>query len=353
VLAHDAVALSLTAAPAATPGVRDLVARTSSVPLQSWSYAVTSVQPGPVTGEWVVTANLTYRLAGDPAANASPATMRRVLVAAEPSGLLALADDPAGASLPWDLGTVTYAAGRHSAVLSTTGPPAAATVADADAAELAVTAVWGPEWSRRPVVVAVAGPPQLAAVTGRAPAGVAGLVAVSTPDRVYLDEAAFARLNLASQRVLLTHEVTHVATAAGADLHTPQWLKEGFADYVGFLGSGIGPSVAAAPLLARVRASGPPLALPADAAYAPGAATSVTADAYAGGWLMCVLVATGGRAELVAVYRATAAGTGTPTANVDAALRRVTGRSLATWTVAWRADLRRLAAGAPVAGTAP
>ena len=84
--------------------------------------------------------------------------------------------------------------------------------------------------------------------------------------------------------------------------------------------------------------------MPADADYAPGATQQAVADAYAGGWLMCVLIAsTRSQRALVAVYRATAAGTGTPAANVDAALRQVTGRSLAGWTAAWQRDLRRRA----------
>ena len=67
-------------------------------------------------------------------------------------------------------------------------------------------------------------------------------------------------------------------------------------------------------------------------------------DAYSGGWLACSLVAdTMGTAALVAVYRATSAGTADPVTDVDRALRTVTGRSLSQWTSAWRSDLTRLA----------
>ena len=341
VLAHDAAGLRATAAPAASAAVTGLGQRLAVLPVTAWHYRVTAAVPGPEPGQWTVSALLGYRLQGDPV----DATARRRLVVDAAGAPRLVADEPDGAALPWDLGGVGWAAGATSFVLAVGAWPAPDLVARADAAARSVTAVWGPRWRTRPLVVAARGPADVAALTGRSPGSVAGLVAVSTPDRVYVDMPAYDALDAAGRTVLLTHEVTHIATAAGADVATPQWLKEGFADYVGFLHSAIGVLQAAGPLLAQVRAAGPPAHVPANADFAPGAPAATLAGAYAGSWLMCVLVAQkAGQPALVAVYRATATGAGTQSANVDAALRHATGRSLAWWTAAWRRDLVELAA---------
>lgn len=341
VLAHDAAGLRATQAPGAAAGVRALGQRLAQLPLTAWRYQVAASVVGPGPGEQTVSVVLHYRLAGD----AVDVTARRRMVVDSNNGGRLVSDDPDGAALPWDLGPVGWTAGAQSFVLSVSGPATADLVARSDAAASAVTSVWGTGWRTPPVIVAVPEPAGLAALTGRSAASVAGLVAVSTPDRVYVDMSAYDALDGAGRQVLLTHEVTHVATAAGADRASPQWLKEGFADYVGFLHSPIGVAQAAAQLLADVRSGGPPAAVPADSAFAAGASQQVLADAYAGAWLMCVLVAErAGQRALVAVYRATAAGTGTERADVDAALRQVTGVSLAGWTAAWRRDLVGLAA---------
>jgi len=340
-LAHDAAGLRGTQAPRADAAVTALGQRLAPLPVTAWHYQVTAVAAGPDPGQWTVQALLHYRLQGDPV----DSTARRRLVVDADDGLRLLADDPDGAALPWDLGVAGWAAGQTSFVLSVGGSPAPDLVAAADDAARAVTAVWGTRWRTAPLIVATPGAAALAALVGRSPGSVAALVAVSTPDRVYVDMPAYDALDPAGRQVLLTHEVTHVATAAGADRASPQWLKEGFADYVGFLHSTIGVAQAAGPLLAQVRTDGPPADVPTDSDFAPTAAAGTLADAYAGSWLMCVLVADrAGQAALVAVYRATAAGTGSADLNIDSALRRATGRPLAWWTAAWRRDLVGLAA---------
>ena len=221
----------------------------------------------------------------------------------------------------------------------------------AAAASAAVTRVWGPQWRRPPVVVAVPDTATLARLAGRTPADTAGLVAVTTVDRVYLDAPAWLALPPVGRQVLLTHEVTHLATgSAVTDL--PLWLEEGFADDVALTGSALRLRTVAAALLDRLRAgAAPPSRLPTDADFAAGG-TAAGAQAYAGAWLVCRLVATdAGQRALVAVYRAAAAGTGTPYQRVDGALRRVTGAGTAVWTQRWRASLRELVAhGGPAPG---
>jgi len=339
VLAHDGGAVAATQAPGATAGVRALTSRVAALPLTVWTYVIETSQAGPSGAQRTVTAVLHYRLPADP----TDVTARRRIVLAWSGGWRVVSDVPVGAALPWDLGLAHWAAGAQSEVVSVA--TAVDLRASGDQAAREVSAVWGTRWRRVPVLVAVAGAGELAALTGRTPAGVGDLVALATADRVYVDVAAYLSLDPAGRQVLISHEVTHLATAAGADRASPQWLKEGFADYVGFLQSAIPVGQAAAVLLARVRAQGPPPALPDDAAFGPAAVAGVQAQAYAGAWLLCTLIAwTDGQGALVAVYRATAAGTGSERQDVDAALTRVTGRSLAWWTAAWRQDLTVLAA---------
>ncbi len=357
VLAHDLVGVAATTSPSAAPGVRDLGLWTRTLPFTEWTYQVQADQPGPAPDERAVTALLRYRLRAD---HSDVTSERRILLrraASASMGWQVLSDDPAGAAQPWDLGVVSVSVAGSAVLLATPGPTArpadaadrAGLAADAARAVTAVTGVWGPGWSREAVVVATYGASNLARLVGRPTSGVSGLVAVSTPDRVYVDLSAYAVLPPAGRQVLLTHELTHVATRSGADRAVPQWLKEGFADYVAFLGSGIGTRAAAAALLAQVRRTGPPAALPPDAAFDPSASGAVTAgygggDAYAAAWLVCSLVASKvGAAGLVRVYRAASAGHGSPPADIDAALRHVTGWSLARWTSAWRDQLAGLA----------
>ncbi len=255
-------------------------------------------------------------------------------------------EQPVGAWLPWDAGAVGWTPGSGSAVLDVRrgAHDDSSLLAGASRAATAVTAVWGTGWRRVPVLVATDGGVQLAHLTGRDPASVSGLVAVTTPDRVYVDVPAWLALTAAGRQVLLSHEVTHLATGAAADPDVPLWLEEGFADYVGFRGSGIPERTAAAALLGPVAAGAAvPATLPSDPAFAAGG--SVADRAYAGAWLACRLIAAAvGPSGLVAVYRTTATGHAGPAANVDAALRAVTGQGTTVWTARWRTSLAATAA---------
>ena len=137
-------------------------------------------------------------------------------------------------------------------------------------------------------------------------------------DRVYLDVPAWLALPPAGRQVLLTHEVTHLATGSAAtDL--PLWLEEGFADEVGPVRVGPdGPGRrgrAARP--AAVRRTRSRRVLPTDSAFAAGG--DPAAQAYAGAWLACRLLATdAGQRALVATYRAAVAGPGPRTSGSTA-----------------------------------
>ncbi|MFC7643582.1 hypothetical protein ACFQX6_24425 [Streptosporangium lutulentum] len=82
--------------------------------------------------------------------------------------------------------------------------------------------------------------------------------------------SGYARLSEVGRDVVITHELTHVATGATRGGRVPMWLSEGFADYVGYRDAGIAVRTVAAELAGRcARAScppgspGPPTSLPA------------------------------------------------------------------------------------------
>ncbi len=349
VLADDRAALASTLAAHADAGAAALGPSASTLPFTTYSYRIQAATPGPAARELTVRALLSYRLAADPQdlpAATALRLLRLVPDPAHPGALLVRSEQPLGAWLPWDAGAVGWTSDRGSGVLDVRrgAHDDSALLAGASRAATAVTAVWGTGWRRVPVLVATDGGAQLAHLTGRDPASVSGLVAVTTPDRVYVDVPAWLTLTAAGRQVLLSHEVTHLATGSAADPDVPLWLEEGFADYVGFRGSGIPGRTAAAALLGPVaRGAAVPATLPPDPAFAAGG--PVEDRAYAGAWLACRLIAAAvGPRGLVAVYRVTAGGHADPAANVDAALRAVTGHGTAAWTARWRSSLVATAA---------
>ena len=61
------------------------------------------------------------------------------------------------------------------------------------------------------------------------------MLAIGTHRAVYVNQAAFARLNWNARLAILSHEATHVAQyelSGGKRSTSDQWLREGFADYV-------------------------------------------------------------------------------------------------------------------------
>ena len=172
---------------------------------------------------------------------------------------------------------------------------------------------------------------QAARGLGRRSQDLDGLAAVTTTGgsgtalRVWINTSTLLPLSGVGQAVVLRHEVVHVATRAPLDRSTPLWLEEGFAEYVGYRGSGIPLSVATTDLLRVVRAGSRPAPLPVDSAFHSGDLTV----AYESAQLACdEVVSRVGLAGLLRLYRATAAGVGAPEANVSVALRRVIGLSL-------------------------
>ncbi len=147
----------------------------------------------------------------------------------------------------------------------------------------------------------------------------------------------FLPLKPRGAQVVVTHEATHVATAA-ATSPAPIWLVEGFADYVALSSQRLPLSTTAAHIATLVRRHGPPLHLPGRVEFAPGAHDLEAR--YESAWLACRLLArTGGAPSLVAFYRSVDAGR-----PVNAELRRDFGFGLPGLTSRWRTVLSHLPA---------
>ncbi len=216
----------------------------------------------------------------------------------------------------WDFGPVRVVHGASTLVLGHPDSLALMHVLadETDAAIPRVTQVWGADWSRRAVVLVpstqdelsqmvpdIGSLDQIAAV---ATAEVRSGTARPDPlaDRVLVNPPNFAKLAPLGRRVVLTHEITHVAARGSTGRDVPEWLVEGFADYVGYSGTGISVAVAGRELRADVLAGHPPTKLPDDAAFA--GADPRLPQVYEESWLACRMIAQRwGEPTLVGIYR--------------------------------------------------
>ena len=251
---------------------------------------------------------------------------------------------------PWRYEALSAVRGARCLVL---GPSGASLrqVADAvDAAVPQVSAVWGTGWNQDVAVLITGSDTAFAAAVGSseqledvsAAAVTDGVDPVSHRpygQRLVLAPNAVTDLSGTGTRIVVRHELTHLATAAVTDPTTPRWIVEGFAEYVANLGTGQPVGVAASELRSAVLAGRSPTTLPADSAFA--AKGAALARAYEQAWLAARLVAQlGGQDALVRFYRA-AAGALLPVAEaVATGLRDATGLSVAAFTARWRAYVR-------------
>lgn len=222
-------------------------------------------------------------------------------------------------------------------------------LAAADDAVPRVTAVW-PDWSGRVVLLVPDSTAQLRQMIGQT-GDLSRIAAVATADagvdggppageRVAVNPGPFRSLSGFGRGVVLRHEITHVATRDVTSPSTPYWLAEGFADYVGYRGSGTTVREAARELGAEVARGRVPARLPTEADFAGD--NPRLAQAYEMSWLACRLLADRlGQAGLVALYREVSTAPGDPDAAFDAALRSRLHTGTAGFTAAWQAELRR------------
>lgn len=333
----------------------------ADVPLAAWSYRVSApVTGGDVLGRaaaryhapvLIARIAFSYQLRGvDP----SPTEHDDWLTFVRRGGHVRIASDAdladqGGSSWhgPWDFGPVSVYRGAACLLLAHPGDVTelAGLAAVVDAAVTAVTAVWGPDWSRRVAVFVPATAGELQAVLGGPPGTDTAAQTIGDPNnprtglRVVLDPDAGTRLSPIGLRIVLRHEITHVAAWSATNQNLPTWLVEGFADYVGNLDSGQPVTVAAAELRAQLRSGPVPAALPSTADF-DQAGTRLPA-VYEQAWLACRLIASlAASAGLVRVYHLAAATTGSPDDGVDHALRTVVHMTLGQFTARWQQYLR-------------
>lgn len=254
---------------------------------------------------------------------------------------------------PWDFGPVTVLQGAHSLVVGHAPAGLAAIQRRVETAVPKVTGVWGTDWAQRVAVFVPSTQAELARLVDDG-SDFSALAAVATAqpdgsglvgDRVLINPATWQTLSPLGRDVVLAHEITHVATRAYTGPLTPDWLVEGAADYVGYLGTGLRTGRIVRELAADVQAGRVPAALPDDDAFK--STNPALAQAYEEAWLACRLIAErAGQAGLVRFYREV--GTAQPAAGtlptpeqsaqaVDSALRSVLGMSTAQFTAAWHA----------------
>ena len=370
VLRRDREAFLATVLPSAT----ELVERQgrmfdalADVPLASWDYELDAGRQSSVNealdarygadGWWSPDVLLRYALDGfDPEPTYAP--QRLTFARAGDAWLLAGDDDfdDAGELSTrglWDFGAVVAHRSDHALVLGHPGSrellPQIAEVVDAAVPD--VDAVWRADWSRAVVVLVpqddteldriLNGSTDLSRIAAVATAELTDLGDGFHPvgDRILINPPNFAKLGRLGRQVVLTHEVTHVATRRATGPDTPTWLVEGLADYAGYLEADVPLETAARELREAVREGRVPTALPADSDFDGGNAE--IAQAYEASWLAYrLLVEQHGADAALRFYRNVGASRGNgAAAAVENAFALELGTTTAAFTEAWRAYL--------------
>ena len=342
----------------------------ASVPITTWRYTLDSPVDSPDVlsaaasrlGARVVVlqVSLHYALSGvDP----QPTAKSMWITAVERGGVFTLAgDSDAEASGghtwhgPWDFGPIEVLQTPHTLVLA--HPAHARDMATFSAlveqAVGVVTSVWGTDWNRDVAVLIPDSSAEFAAVSADG-GNTTDIAAVSVADqvlpdgtvlgaRIVLNPATLKELDAAGRRLVVQHELTHIAARAVTNDQMPTWVIEGFADYVGNLTSTLTVKQTAAELAAEVRRGVIPANLPTTADFAGGAPR--LAQSYEEAWLACRLIAQrSSQPGLVRFYKAVSQNVSSgldPTTAVDRALRSIADLDLTHFVALWRQDLKQL-----------
>jgi hypothetical protein len=312
----------------------------AKLPLKSWQETFQAVQPGTS----VVKVTLKYGLKGF---DRGLVGRTRYLTFTPRSGAWVITGDGADRGLRddsdiWDGGPLTVHKGRSSLVIGD-APHLDEIARRLDEAVPVVTGVVGKGWARRAVALVPNDPALAAAMAGEGQnlGEIAALATVAPSaaggrgeDRVIISPGTFGRLNDLGRDVVLTHELTHVATGGARDGRTPLWLIEGFADYVGYRKTKVGVRSAARELRREVTTGHLPTALPGQDAF--GGDSPRLSQSYQEAWLACRMVADRyGEAALVRLYRAAGR------RSEAAALREVLNVTPARFTSMWRDYLHK------------
>lgn len=346
------------AAPEFVASETALFDRVEGVPLATWTYQLGSYPCQPTLdpiferyGAPVVSLKVQvgYQLAGiDP----EPTYADRVLTIVDRGTGWTIGSDADRPDLNtafpaeiWDFGPVVATSGTHGTVFAHPGnaEQVAGYVALVDQAVSTVSAVWGTDWSQQVAVVAPETAEEMAALIGEPIAvdfdAVADADAVDLEEgvafrqRVIVDPEAVGRLDPADELLLLSHEITHIASAGATAPTTPIWLIEGLAEYVSLRDSGWSPADRAWMLADEVRAGAIPPDLPTDADFAD---PNRYVQAYDMAWLACQLIAErAGPEGLVRLYRAVG-DSDDPESTVDSWLWSELGMSRTDFVAAWQ-----------------
>lgn len=164
-----------------------------------------------------------------------------------------------------------------------------------------------------------------------------GTAGHSSPVHVFVNPEAIGSLTTTGAQVVLSHEATHAATNAVGSSNLPEWLLEGFADYVALRNVPLPLSVTARQIRAEVRAQGAPMHLPGPAQF-NDQADDFGAE-YEAAWLACrTLSDLTGEHRLVELYDRVRDG-----APVDSTMRSLDGFGVSHLTAVWQQRLRDLA----------
>jgi len=305
------------------------------LPLGQFSYGSVQLAPALAAARaqqvglkaWAATVTGTYSLAGF---DRAPRSFEATYTLVQRLGGWRIADDTDGVTAVqiWDLPGLRVLRGQSGIVIGNAPDSRMREyLAIADSAVRRVSGVWGSDWNAHVVILTPStteefaklllrssdeGLDQVAAITQ----GVIDPGRRAQGDRVVINPKAFTALQPIGRRVVITHELTHVASRSSTTSSVPIWLMEGMADYVGYSGLDLPRERIARELLTLVRAGKGPKALPTDIDFDPS--RTRIAPSYSGSWLaVSRLVDLYGQAKVVAFYRMVAAG---PT--VDRAARR-------------------------------
>lgn len=321
-------------------------AHVKSVPLATWKYRI-----DPKSGlehhtkgseSWEYTLYTTYGFAG---VQGDKAVQRqRVNVARRTGGWRITAlDDLDRHPEVWDLGEATAVRSKHVVVIGvgTDHDELRKIRALAREAVPRVDGVWDRHWAHGAVIavprnasgvdrlVEKKGLEEFAAVA----AGETGIDAKGDTlhwDRIVVNPKSWKRMEPLGRRVVLTHEMTHLATGSLGSV--PTWVAEGFADYVGWKNSGVPARYIAQELAARVRHGHVPHKLPEGTAFRGDHVD----EAYEEAWLTAkYIVFRYGESKLVEFYQKMAAQSGTGKHAQDTALRKTLGVSRSAFTDGW------------------
>lgn len=312
--------------PGSSFGVRQSVAFDNLLKLPLGQFSYGAVQPAAALGParsrqvgpnaWVATVPGTYLLAGY---DRGPRPFEATYTLVQRRGGWRITDDSdGGPSLQvWDLPGLRVLRGRSALVIGNAPEVRMRDYsATADSAVGRVGRVWGTDWNAHVVLVTPSTTEEFARLLMRSTDdGLEQVAAItqgeiepgqrSQGDRVVINPKAFTALQPNGRRVVITHELTHVATRSATTGPVPIWLSEGMADYVGYSGLDLSRARVASDLLSLVRQGNGPKALPTEADFDP--ALKKIAPSYSASWLaVSRLVDVYGQAKVISFYRAIA-----------------------------------------------